>query len=88
MLHADDWEESSIVEKDILRTGEMKSLGFVWHHKRLGSPRRDNTLRFQEIDEMPDIPAMSFKERIAEARRVKVTLIYSKQIKYKLSSIF
>ena len=37
LLHVDDWEEGSIVEKEILRTREMKSLGFVYGMKKVSS---------------------------------------------------
>jgi hypothetical protein len=40
LLHVDDWEEGSIVEKEILRTGEMKSLGFVYGMKKCRRSRR------------------------------------------------
>ena len=37
LMHIGDWEEVSIVEKEILWMGEMKSLGFVYGMKKVSS---------------------------------------------------
>ena len=37
LLHVGDWEEKSVVEKEILRSGEMKSLGFIYGMKKVSA---------------------------------------------------
>jgi hypothetical protein len=49
LLHVDNWEEGSIVEKEILREGEMKSLGFVYGMKKTSSQYKTLKVQLSQV---------------------------------------
>ena len=49
LLHVGDWEEKTVVEKEILRSGEMKSLGFTYGMKMNSDQHKNLKLMLSQV---------------------------------------